>query len=189
MMSAFTPEQLVSAQRGNATTLFALTNQAFHGFQKVIELNLQVTRSTLAEGEASWQDALSSNTPEALLTRQINATQLLTEKVLSYSRHLYEIASGTQAELLNVAQAQYEQHNRSAQTLVDGFAKNAPAGSEAAITALKSAYSTASLTYETVRKAATQAIGLAQSNFAATTATASKVSQQTAVQVSRGSKQ
>jgi phasin family protein len=173
MMSVFTPEQLVSAQRGNVTTLFALTNQAFHGFQKVIELNLQVVKSTLVEGEASWQEALSGKAPEALLTSQVNATQLVSEKVLSYSRHLYEIASGTQVEFLKVAQAQYEQHNRSAQTLVDGFAKNAPAGSEAAITALKSAYSTASLTYETVRKAATQAIELAQSNFAATTATAS----------------
>ena len=71
------------------------------------------------------------------------------------NRHLHEIASGKQAEFLKLAQAQYEQHNRSAQSLVDSLAKNAPAGSEAAITALKSAYSTASLTYETVRKGVT----------------------------------
>jgi phasin family protein len=132
-LSAFTTEQLVSAQ-GNVTTLFALTNQAFQGFQKLIELNLLVATSTLVEGEASWQEALSSRGPEALLTSQVNATQLVAEKVLSYNRHLYEIASGTQAEFLKLAQAQYEQHNRSAQTLVDGFMKNAPAGSEAAIT-------------------------------------------------------
>jgi phasin family protein len=189
LMNVFTPEQLVSAQQGNVTTLFALTNQAFHGFQKLIELNLQVAKSTLAEGEASWQEALSGKAPEAFLTSPGNATQLVAEKVVSYSRHLHEISSGTQAEFLKVAQAQYEQHNRSAQSLVDGLAKNAPAGSEAAITALKSAYSTASLTYETVRKAATQAIEVAQNNFAATTATASKVSQQAAAQVSRAAKQ
>lgn len=189
MMSVFTQEQRVSAQQGYLTALFALTNQAFHGFQKLIELNLQLAKSTLAEGDASWREALSGNASEAFLTSQVDATQLVAEKVLSYNRHLYEIASGTQAEFLKVAQAQYEQHNRSAHTLVDGFAKNAPAGSEAVITALQSAYSTASLTYETARKAATQAIEMTQSNFAATTATVSKVSQQAAAQVSRAAKQ
>ncbi|MFL9935441.1 TIGR01841 family phasin [Paraburkholderia sp. RL18-103-BIB-C] len=188
-MNVFTPEQLVSAQQGNITALFALANQAFHGFQKLIELNLQVAKSTLAEGEASWQEALSGKAPEAFLTSQANATQFVAEKVLSYNRHLYEIASGTQAEFLKVARAQYEQHNRSAQSLVDGLAKNAPAGSEAAITALRSAYSTVSLTYETVRKAATQAIEVAQSNFAAATATPSQVSLQAAARVSRVAKQ
>jgi phasin family protein len=98
MMIAFTSEQFVSVQRGNVTTLFALTNRAFHGFQKVIELNLHVVTSTLVEGEAGWQEALSGNAPEALLTSPVNATQIVAEKVLSYTRHMYEIASGTQTK-------------------------------------------------------------------------------------------
>jgi phasin family protein len=188
-MSVFTPEQLTSAQQGNVAALFALTNQAFLGIQKLSELNLQAVKSALAEGEANWQAALSGKTPETLFASQVNATQPVAEKVLSYSRHLYEIASSTQAELAKVLQTQYEQHNSNAQSLVEGFAKNAPAGSEAAVTALKSAFSTASLTYETVRKAATQAVEVAQSNFAAATATASKAGQLAAAQVSRAPKQ
>jgi phasin family protein len=187
-MNVFTPEQLVSAQQGNVTTLFALTNQAFEGFQKLVELNLQAAKSALAESEAGWQEALSGKAPGAFFTSQVGAAQPAAEKVLSYSRHLYEIASGTQAECLKIAQAQYEQQTRNAQTLVDDFARNAPAGSEAAVTALKSALSTASLTYETVRKAATQAIETAQGNFAATTAAASKAGQQAAAQASRAAK-
>ncbi|BCG01635.1 hypothetical protein PPGU19_062030 (plasmid) [Paraburkholderia sp. PGU19] len=119
--------------------------------------------------------------------------QLAAEKMLSYNRHLYEIASGTQAELLKVSQARHEQQNRDAQTLVHSFATSAPAGAEAAITVLKSAFPTASLTYETVRKAVTQAFEVMQSNFAAmsaaTSAAASKAGQQAPAQMSRAAKQ
>ncbi|AXF05485.1 TIGR01841 family phasin [Paraburkholderia hospita] len=187
-MSVFT-EQLVPLQQGNVITLFALTNQAFQGLQKVAALNLQALRSALAEGEVSWKEALSGQPTEAIVTSQINAMQVAAEKMLSYNRHLYEIASGTQAELLKVSQARHEQPNRDAQTLVDSFATSAPAGAEAAITVLKSAFSTASLTYETVRKAATQAIELTQSNLAATSAAASKAGQQAPAQMSRAAKQ
>ncbi|BCG01634.1 hypothetical protein PPGU19_062020 (plasmid) [Paraburkholderia sp. PGU19] len=51
-MSVFT-EQLVPLQQGNVITLFALTNQAFQGLQKVVALNLQAVRSALAEGEVN----------------------------------------------------------------------------------------------------------------------------------------
>lgn len=176
-MGVFT-EQLVPLQQGNVITLFALTNQAFRGLQKVAALNLQAIRSALAEGEVNWKEALSGQPPEAIVTRQINTAQLTAEKMLSYNRHLYEIASGTHAELLKVWQARHEQQNR-----------GAPAGAEAAITVLKSAFSTASLTYETVCKAATQAIELTQSNRAATSAAASKAGQQAPAQKSRAAKQ
>jgi phasin family protein len=191
-MSVFT-EQLVPLQQGNVITLFALTNQAFQGLQKVAALNLQAVRSALAEGEVNWKEALSGQPPEAIVTRQINTAQLTAEKMLSYNRHLYEIASGTHAELLKVWQARHEQQNRDAQTLVDRLATSAPAGAEAAITVLKSAFPTASLAYETVRKAATQAIEVTQSNFAAmsaaASAAASKAGQQAPAQMSRAAKQ
>jgi phasin family protein len=184
-MSVFT--QLVTLQQGNVITLFALTNQAFQGLQKVAALNLQAVRSALAE--VNWKEALSGQPPEAIVTRQINTAQLTAEKMLSYNRHLYEIASGTHAELLKVWQARHEQQNRDAQTLVDSLARSAPAGAEAAITVLKSAFPTASLTYEAVRKAATQAIEVTQSNLAATGAAASKAGQQAPAQMSRAAKQ
>lgn len=188
-MSVFAPEQLVAAHRANIATLFALTNQAFQGFQKLVDLNLQVVRSTLAEGEENWQEALSGKTPVELLTRHANATQPAAGKALAYTRQLYDIASGTQAEFAKVAQAQYEQHRSNTQTLVDNFVRNAPAGAEVTTAALKSAFSAADTAYETVRKAAEQAIEVAKGNFAATAAAASKAGQQAAAQASRAAKQ
>ncbi|SOE45860.1 phasin family protein [Burkholderia sp. OK233] len=188
-MNVFAPEQLVAAHRANIAILFALTNQAFQGFQRLVELNLQVGKSALAEGEENWQEALSGKTPVELLTRQASSTQPAAEKALAYTRHLYDIASDTQAEFAKVAQAQYEQHRSNTQTLVDNLVKNAPVGTEGTTAALKSAFSAADTAYETVRKAAEQAIDVAKGNFAATAAAASKADQQAAAQVARVAKQ
>lgn len=94
--------------------------------------------------------------------------------MLSYGRHLYEIASATQAEFAKVAEAQFEEQNKKVQALVDNVAKNAPAGSETAVAALKSALNAANTTYETVQKAAKQAVEIAETNFNAAAAVATK---------------
>lgn len=188
-MSVFEPEQLVAAHRASIDTLFALTNQAFQGFQRLVELNLQVARSALAEGGDNWQQALSGKTPVELLTRQASSAQPAAGKALAYTRHLYDIASDTQAEFAKVAQAQYEQHRTNTQTLVDNFVRNAPAGAEVTSAALKSAFSAADTACETMRKAAGQAIELAKGNFAATAAAAAKAGQQAAAHGTRVAKQ
>jgi phasin family protein len=188
-MSIFAPEELVSSYKTSVTALFALANPVFQGFQAVIELNLQAVKAALAEGEDNLGDAFSGKNPAELIARQFNVTQQFAGKTASYSRHLFEIVSGTQAELGKIAQTQYEEHGSKVQTLADHLAKSGPVGSEAAIAVMKSVFSTASTAAETVRAAARQAIEAAQGNFAATTAPASKAGEQVAAQGSRAAKQ
>lgn len=65
--------------------------------------------------------------------------QPASEKMQSYNRQVLAIAAAMQAEFSKATEAQVEVHNRQAQTLVDKVGQNAPAGSEAAGAALKSA--------------------------------------------------
>ena len=58
-MTLLTPEQIAAAQKANFDTLFGLTNKAFEGVEKLVELNLQVVKSTLAESQENAQRALS----------------------------------------------------------------------------------------------------------------------------------
>lgn len=177
-MSLLTPEQFVAAQKANLEALFGLTSKAFEGVEKLVELNLQAIRSNLAETQEHTQRALSAKDPQELLALQAGYAQPLAEKVLSYGRHVYEIASATQAEFVKVAEAHYEEQNRKVQSLVDNVAKNAPAGSETAVAVIKSAINAANTTYETVQKATKQAVEMAESNFNAATAAASKAAAQ-----------
>jgi len=184
-MTLLTPEQFAAAQKANLETLFGLTSKAFEGVEKLVELNLQVVKSTIAESQENAQRALSVKDAQELLALQAGLTQPVAEKVLSYGRHLYEIASATQAEFARVAEAQYEEQNKKVQALVDNVAKNAPAGSETAVAALKSALNAANTTYETVHKATKQAVEIAESNFNAAATAASKAASQAAAQASR----
>ncbi|TKC81719.1 phasin family protein [Trinickia terrae] len=177
-MTLLTPEQFSAATKANLETLFGLTNKAFEGVEKLAELNLQVVKSTLAESQENAQRALSAKDAQEFLALQANVVQPLAEKALAYGRHLYEIASATQAEFARVAEAQYEEQNRKVQALVENVSKNAPAGSETAVAVMKSAITAANTTYETVQKATKQAIEIAESNFSAATTAATKAAEQ-----------
>jgi len=185
-MSLLTPEQIAAAQKANLESLFGLTTKAFEGVEKLIELNLQVVKSTLVESQENAQRLLSVKDAQELIALQASLSQPVAEKVLSYGRHLYEIASSTQAEFTKVAEAQFEEQNKKVQALVDNVAKNAPAGSETAVAALKSALNAANTTYETVQKATKQAVEIAETNFNAAAAVATKAA--TAAAARRSSK-
>jgi phasin family protein len=184
-MTLLTPEQFAAANKAQYDTLFGLTNKAFEGLEKLFELNLQVVKSTLAESQENAQRVLSVKDAQELLALQASLAQPVAEKALSYGRHLYEIASSTQAEFARVAEAQYEDQNRKVQALVDNVAKNAPAGSETAVAVLKSAITAANTTYETIHKASKQAVEIAESNFNAAATAATKAASQATAQASR----
>ena len=103
-MILLTPEQIGATQKANLDTLFGLVNKAFDGFQKLVQLNLQVVKSAIAESQDNTQKALSVKDPQELLALQASLTQPFAEKVLSYGRRVYEIASSTQAEFAKVAE-------------------------------------------------------------------------------------
>jgi hypothetical protein len=50
-MSTVTPQQLIAAQQANLDTFFGVANKAFAGFEKLVALNLQVSKAALAESQ------------------------------------------------------------------------------------------------------------------------------------------
>ena len=93
-----TAEQILAAHKANVETLFGLTNKAFEGVEKLVELNVQATKAALAETANHTQAVLAVKDAQELLALQASLVQPLAEKTAAYSRHLYEIASGTGAE-------------------------------------------------------------------------------------------
>ena len=54
-----TAEQFLAAQKANVETLFGLTNKAFEGVEKLVELNLQVAKAALGEVAETTRSVLS----------------------------------------------------------------------------------------------------------------------------------
>jgi len=172
-----TAEQVIAAHKANIETLFGLTNKAFEGVEKLVELNLQVARTALSEAADTTAAALSVKDAQELLSLQAALLQPTAEKAASYSRHVYDIASSTGAEVAKVAEGQLAEAQAKFSTLVDTAAKNAPAGTENAVALVKSAVAAANNAFESVQKASKQAVEVAEANFQAATTQAVKATQ------------
>jgi phasin family protein len=175
-----TAEQVVAANKANVETLFGLTNKAFEGVEKLVELNLQVAKTALGEAAEGAKAALSVKDAQELLSLQASMLQPSAEKAVAYGRHLYDIAASTNAEVSKVAESQMADMQKKFMASVDSAIKNAPAGTENAVSLVKSAIAAANNAYESVHKAAKQAADIADANIQAVTATAVKATQGTA---------
>ncbi len=118
-----TAEQLAAAQKANLETLFGLTQKAFEGVEKLVELNVQATKAALSESASSTQALLSVKDAQELLTLQAGLMQPLAEKAAAYSRQLYEIAAGTGAEFAKAAEGQAADAQQKFMAVVDNVAK------------------------------------------------------------------
>jgi phasin family protein len=174
MTTTFTNEQFLTAQKASLETLFGLTAKAFEGVEKMIELNLQVAKTSLAEAAETTHAALSVKDAQELMSLQAGLLQPAAEKAAAYSRHLYDIVAGTSAEVTKAAEATLADSQKKVLAMVDTAVKNAPAGSESAVALVKSAVAAANNAYESVTKATKQATEAAEANFTAMTNTAVK---------------
>lgn len=159
-----TPEQLAAAYKANIETLFGLTRQAVEGVEKLVELNLQATRTALRDAADQSEALLSAKDAQELLQRQAALLQPLAEKTIAYSRQLYEIAASTQGAFAAAAQQQANELQAKVQAVTDNIARNAPAGSEAAVQAMRNAVQAAATAMETVQRAVQQAAELTQTH-------------------------
>jgi len=162
---SLTPEQVLASQKANIQTLFGLTNKAFEGVEKLVDLNVKTSRAALTEASSHSQALLSAKDAQELLALQASLFQPLAEKTLNYSRTLYEIAANTGAEVGKVFEGQAVEAQRTFNNLVDAATKNAPAGSETTVAVFKSAVSAANNALESVQKAVKQASDVAEANF------------------------
>ena len=167
-----TPDQLLASQKASVETLFGLTAKAFEGVEKLVELNLTASKAAIVESSTTAQTLLSVKDAQELLALQASLFQPLAEKTAAYSRHLYDIASGTNAEFVKTFEAQATDSQKKFLALVDNAAKNAPAGSETAVAVFKSAVAAGNNALESVQKAVKQATEVAEANFNAVAAQA-----------------
>jgi phasin family protein len=167
-----TVEQVMASHKANVETLFGLTSKAFEGVEKLVELNMTASRAALADAANQAQSVLSVKDAQELLALQSALFQPLAEKTVAYSRHLYDIASGTGAEFGKAFESQAAEAQKKFVGLVDNAAKNAPAGSETAVAVMKSAVAAANNALESIQKSIKQATELAESNFNAVAANA-----------------
>jgi phasin family protein len=179
-MNTTTPEQFAAAYQSNLETMFFLAHTTFSGVEKLVELNLSALKANLQEGAGKTRTLMGLKDPQDLISFQAAQFQPAAEKAVAYSRHLYDIASTTQAEFSKLAEVHIAEANKKLVSMIDTASKNAPAGSETAVAMMKSAIAAANSTYDSLSKATKQAVEIAEANVAAATNAAVKTAGQAA---------
>jgi phasin family protein len=164
-----TPEQLTNANKANIESLLTLANTAFASAERLAALNLNTARNLLEDIVSNAKTLLAVKDVQELLNVQASLAQPSVEKAVAYSRGVYEIATQTQEELSKVIESQFAEVNKNVTSALDKAAKNAPAGSDVAVAAVKSAIAAANSAYDSMTKAAKQVAEIAEANVAAAT--------------------
>ncbi len=162
------PEQFSNATKANFESQFALfsslTNKAFEGVEKFVDLNITAAKASLEESSVATKQLLAAKDPQEFFTLTAAQAQPVAEKAIAYGRHLASIATGTGAEFSKAAESQIAETNRKVISLVDEVSKNAPAGSESAVALFKSALNNANAGYEQFTKSAKAAAETFEAN-------------------------
>lgn len=169
-----TSEQFVAAQKSNVDAAFGVGTKVFEGFEKLVELNLQAAKTTLSESVDTARAALAAKDGQQVAAVQAGLLKPSAEKLTAYSRHVYNIVSGTANELGQYTESLTSQAQKNFTALVEELTAKAPAGSENVVALVKSSVAAATNAFEGVQKAAKQAADVAEANFTAATESALK---------------
>jgi hypothetical protein len=168
----FNAEQFTSAQQANLTAAAELSQTAFAGFERLVELNMAAGKAAVGESFANLQALMGAKTPQDMMAAQAALVQPAFEKSVSYGRHLADIANSTSAVFTKAVESKMAESEQTVKSLVENSLKNAPAGSDAAVAAIKTAFEAGQTAAETLKKVAKQAADTAESNIKAAAAQA-----------------
>ena len=165
-------EQFAAASKAGFDSFFAIAKTGFDGFERLAQLNVATAKALFDDAAANARAVLEIKDPKELAALNASLAQPTLEKTVSYSRHVYGIVAESQAALRSAAEEQTALAQKEFTSLIEKTLKNAPAGSESAVAAVKSAVSAATSAYENASKVVKQAVEMAEANFANATATA-----------------
>ena len=151
---------------------FALffANTAFESVERLALLNLAAARSMFDASLSNMTAMLGAKDVNAFVNLQKGLSAPSLEKGMEYSRNVIAIATETKDKLAKEVETHVAETNAKGSGLGEKALASAPAGSEVAVAAVKTAIKSANEAYEGLNKAAKQAAGVAEASVAAATA-------------------
>lgn len=155
-----------------------LAETTVDSMSKFADLNISACKASLEESKTVTTQFLAAKEPQEALQLITALQQPTLTKVTAYNRHFANIASGAQTALSAAIQEQVKEASRHFTEVVDGAAKNAPAGSENVMAVMKAAIANANAGYDQFNKSTRQAAEVVQANVAASADQVTKAAEQ-----------
>jgi phasin family protein len=152
------PEQWIEANKETLESLITLNGILFVGAEKLIDLNLKTAKAAFADAAKTAKALSSVKDVQEFGDIQSSFVQPTTDKFVAYGRSVYSVATETQADLTKFFETRVAELNKSFVSALDKAAKSAPAGSDVAVAAVKSAVAAANQAYDVFTKASRQVV-------------------------------
>jgi phasin family protein len=149
-----TPEQFT--QLGNAAMASAakMSKVSMDSAEKLMVLQLEFAKASLADATRLAKVLASVKDVKDLASLRSDTAESAMEKLMGYSRQVYEVASDAQAEMAKLAEERMALFNQTLAEGVDHASKSAPAGSDVAVAAMKSTMAATTAAFDSFTKAA-----------------------------------
>ena len=118
-MSTIDLEQLAQSQKANAQVMMTLVRTAFHGLEQLSALNLAASRELFQTGTSGAQQMMGVKDPQELKNIAASLARPNVDKLMEYSRSLYELAANMQREITSVMEDQYSTMRHNAAGLIE----------------------------------------------------------------------
>lgn len=161
------PEQFAALGKAQIDTALRFATIAAEGAEKLVDLQIKTAKAAFSEGVKNAKALAEVKDVSDLPTWTSANIQPGIDKATAYTRSFYEVAAGTQSEISAVLEEQVAEFNKGLVTTLETALKSAPAGSESAVAAVKSAIGTANSVYESIIKATKQLAATTEANIAA----------------------
>lgn len=170
-----TNDQFAAANKTAVNSLMTVANTSLASAERLAALNLNTARAVIEDSASAIGALLAAKDPQALIALQTSLAKPAVERALAYSRSVYEILSQSSNGLTQLVEGQAAEMKKSFSAALDQSLKNAPAGSEAVVTAVKSAMAAADSAFDNMTKAAKQATETMEANVASANAATVKL--------------
>lgn len=157
-------EQLAAAQKANAEVMMTLLRTAFTGVERLTALNLAASREFFNNTVANTQQLLAAKDASEIAKLNSELAKPGVEKVVDYSRSVYDLVTQMQKEITAVMEAQYSSFTKNASSAVEK-AKSAPVGGDVFAATMESMLNASTKAFDNMNSMAKQLSDIAEANL------------------------
>ena len=165
-------EQFAEINKAGYANAMKLASLSLEKVERLAKLNLQAAKIALEQGVEAANTVAGIKDVQEFVAVRAKLTEAGVQSALGYSRGVYQIASETQADISALAEEAWAAYTKGVAAWVEKAAKDAPAGSDAAVTALKSTVAATTAAFDQFSKATKQVVSFADASVRAATANA-----------------
>lgn len=177
-------EQLAAAQKANVEVMTALLRTAFNGVERLTALNMAASREFFNNTVANTQQLMAAKDASEVAKLNSELAKPGVDKLVEYSRSLYDLVAEMQKEVATVIEAQYSSFTKNAEQVV-ASAKAAPVGGDVFAATMQSMLGASTKAFDQMTSLAKQLTDITESNLQVATKAAAPAPAKSATAAAR----